>query len=128
MQPYQQPQPAQPYQQPHQPQGMVHQPSTGIEVLAKRGFLQWMLMLVSPVMLVNGQQHKLSWGRHMVALPPGQYQVNVYFPWFFQKANMTSATVAVYDGHVTALEYKTAFLTFMSGTLLDHGARPAFSG
>lgn len=41
---------------------------------------------------------------------------------FFQKANMTSATVAVYDGHVS-----TAFLTFMSGTLRDHGCRASFA-
>ncbi|HMR08501.1 MAG TPA: hypothetical protein PKA88_22125 [Polyangiaceae bacterium] len=127
MQPYQQPGQPQHYQQPNQPQAMVQQPSCGIEVLAKHGFLQWMLMLVSPMMLVNGHPYKLIWGRHIVPMPPGQYQVNVYFPWFFQKANMTHATVTVYDGHVTALEYSTAFLTFMSGTLRDHGCRPSFS-
>lgn len=118
----------QPYQQFQPPQAMVHQPSSGIEVLSKHSFLQWMLLFVSPVMLVNGQPVTLKWGLHTVPLAPGQYQVNVYFPWFFQKANMTNAMVNVYDGHVTSLQYETAFLTFMSGTLRELGCRPMFAG
>jgi hypothetical protein len=32
--------------------------------------------------------------------------------------------VPPYDGHVTALQYETTFLTFMSGTLRELGCRP----
>ncbi len=105
-------------------QAVVHQPSSGIELQANHSFLQWMLMFVSPVMVINGQKVTAKWGRHYVPLPAGNYDVMVYFPWFFQEANKARSAVAVYDGHVTGLTYSTAFLTFMSGTLRDMGCRP----
>ncbi|MCA9592576.1 MAG: hypothetical protein KC776_04670 [Myxococcales bacterium] len=105
-------------------QQVVHQPSSGIELQAKHSFLQWMLMFVSPVVMINGQKVTARWGNHFIPLAAGQYDVMVYFPWFFQQANKARSAVTVYDGHVTGLSYSTAFLTFMSGSLRDLGSRP----
>jgi len=93
-------------------------------VTANHNPLQWMLMFVSPVILINGQKVPLKWGTVPVPVPPGQYHVVMYFPWMFTDGCKTQAAIPVHPGHMTILRYETSFFTFAAGTLHVLGFHP----
>ena len=106
------------------PGAMVHQGSSGIELEAGFMFLQWLLFLVSPVAVVNGHKHTAKWGHHFIPLPPGQYEVTVYFPWLLTDGGKATRQVVVYDNSATGLKYDAPFFVIMSGSLVERGVRP----
>ena len=117
------------YPQPGPPQqpyaGPPAQLTSGLYVTAEYIFLQWMLMMTSPVITVYGRPIPFKWNRpQVVPLPPGNHPINIHFPWVFQKGNSTDAVVPVHPGHATELKYSTSFFVFTSGTIAPRGFRP----
>lgn len=105
--------------------GQQLQPNAGLQIQADYIFLQWMLMMVNPVVTLMGREHSIKWGRpHLFPLPPGNHQIRVYYPWFFQQANSVTTWVQVHVGFITQVKYTTSFLTFASGNLTPFGHRP----
>ncbi len=81
-------------------------------------FLQWMLFLVSPRISVNGQVQQGKWGLNVYNMPPGDYEVSVWFPWFFfSQCCKGTRRVQVAAGWATNVTYSVPIFLFMSGTM-----------
>lgn len=100
-------------------QAMMQQGQYG-QLAIRPGFfiLQWMLFLVSPRISVNGQVQKAKWGLNVYNMPPGDYEVTVWFPWFIMsRCGKATRRVQVAPGWATHVTYTAPFLLFMSGSM-----------
>lgn len=72
-----------------------------------------------PKILLNGDHIPVwGWGRTVLPLTPGQYQVHVHVPYIFPKqSGRADYTVAVTPGQLVELEYRAPFFTFSRGSL-----------
>jgi hypothetical protein len=72
-----------------------------------------------PKILLNGDQTPVwGWGRTVLPLAPGRYDVHVHVPYIFPKqAGRADYEVAVDPGQLVELEYRAPFFTFSRGSL-----------
>jgi hypothetical protein len=128
---YGQPQYGQPqYSQPQYGQQQYGQPpaqqggggQSAIAVLLKYFPLAWIFAFIKPKVFVNGHQVPAAWGRTVIPVPPGQYQVHVHVPYFLPpKVGPADLTVPVHPGQTVELEYRAPVIAFVKGSL---GAPP----
>lgn len=80
--------------------------------------LQWMLFLVSPRIAINGQVHTGKWGLNVFNLPPGEYEVSIWFPWLLMsQCGKATRRFQVGPGWATNVTYSAPFFLFMSGSM-----------
>jgi hypothetical protein len=90
----------------------------GIEVTGRHNPLAWILYLVPLEVEIDGQAQSGSWGTRFTAVPPGQHQVSVYFPYLFRRRCCEgSATVTVSPGQVARVGYRAPLFVFSPGKL-----------
>ena len=88
-------------------------------------FLQWILFFCKPVVEVNGQTMAMGWGRKVLELPAGNYQVRCYYSYLFRKSGMATLQVQVAPGCATNLAYfAPVFFVIFSGTMRQLGWSP----
>jgi len=110
---------------PPQPGGFVPAPAGQLEVHLSFLFLQWLLYFVSPRVALNGNVQLRAWGPNVFHMPPGQHQLDVFFPWLFQsRCGLASQVITIHPGYVTSVRYTAPFFTFMPGTLWVDQPRP----
>ncbi len=107
-----QPQSSQPSQQ------LAPQYGGQLHVRASFFFLQWFLFFVTPRIVINGQEQRARWGLTSISLPPGNYEISVYFQYFFSKAGRAKTQIQIAPGYATVLLYNAPmFFVFRSGSL-----------
>jgi hypothetical protein len=97
---------------------MQSQQTSGIEF--KLGFfpLAFILFACTPVVVINGAPQRLKWGTHFVPLAPGQYHIEVFFPYMLmRKCGRNTIDVNVQPGRVHKVSYYAPLLMFMKGSL-----------
>jgi hypothetical protein len=98
---------------------------TGIEV--KTGFfpLAWILLLCTPRIAINGRERQRPWGTHFFPLRPGEYDVEVWFPYLWMpKCSLAARKVEVHPGETTHVGFYVWPFFFMTGSLtVTHGKR-----
>ncbi len=78
----------------------------------------WILFLVKPYVSINGHAQQLGWGKHSFDLPPGQHQVEAWFPYILKKECCKGGTmVSVAPGASYKLRYRPAWLMFLPGSM-----------
>lgn len=88
-------------------------------------FLQWILLIVTPKIKINGQLYRKPWGTHGFDLPAGTYDVMVSYPYlFFSDCCLARAQVQIYPGYRTFVNYSSALFVFMSGSIFVAGQQP----
>ena len=99
---------------------MQPQQGSGIALTTKYHWLAFMLGLFKPVIEINGYRAGNAWGRQVIPLQPGQYQLHVHVPylWPLGTANLP---VNVYPDQFVELEYRAPMIAFIRGAL---GAPP----
>ncbi len=100
-------------------QAMQQQPQYGQLAIRPSFFiLQWMLFLVSPRISVNGQVQTAKWGLDVYNMPPGDYEVTIWFPWLLMsRCGVATRRVQVAPGWATNLTYSAPFFIFMGGSM-----------
>jgi hypothetical protein len=96
------------------------QPGSGIALTTKFNPLAFMLGLFKPVIEINGQRAANAWGRQVIPLQPGQYQVHVHVPYLW-RVGPADLPVNVYPGQLVELEYRAPLVAFIGGAM---GAPP----
>ncbi len=87
--------------------------------------LAWILYMVTPKVVINGQPHPAKWGRNAYDLPPGNYRVEAFFPYLFSdRAGAAVVDVAVHASYATVLAYEAPFLMWDAGTIRQTGNVP----
>lgn len=121
----------QPYPQPgQQPQGHGYpggpqqsagygapQPS-GMVLTLKYHPLAFLLGLLTPVVVINGQRVRARWGRNELPTPPGQYHLHVHAPYLLpRQIGKADTVVPVSPGQIIDVEYRAPLWTFSPGSL-----------
>jgi hypothetical protein len=100
----------------------AHSPMGVLDLNLNFLFLQWILLLVTPHLTINGYPQRRKWGRHFIELPPGTHHVRVSFPYLFtDHCGPADAMVPIYPGMATRLDYEAPLIVFMGGTLRMYG-------
>lgn len=97
---------------------MQGQPATGIQV--KTGFfpLSFFLFFCSPVVVIDGQAIKTSWGTQVFQVPPGQHTVKIFFRYMWMaECGANAITVMVAPGQITRLSYFMPPFIYAPGSL-----------
>ncbi len=99
--------------------------ATGPGILLHSSFfpLALLLYLTRPIVVANGEEYRVSWGRQFLPLLPGRYDLYLYTP-YLTRAGEAQITVDVYEGHVTPVSYSVPFIVFMAGQALVGPAEP----
>lgn len=72
--------------------------------------------LCSPVIEIDGESHKRSWGTHSFFVAPGQHEITAYHRWvFFSRAFESRVSVEVVDGVPLRLRWHTGWFVTSPG-------------
>ena len=74
---------------------------------------------VNPALTLNGWPVPTSfWGRNVVPVPPGEYQLHLHTPYFFpKKLGPADYRAVLQPGQWIELEYKAPLWNFSKGSL-----------
>ena len=80
--------------------------NTGVEVKLSFFPLAFLLLACTPRVEINGHAHICKWGTHFFTLPPGTYQVTIYFPYITSsRCGENTALVEVGEGQIRRVTY-----------------------
>jgi hypothetical protein len=94
-------------------------PGEGIEIIGRHNPLQWLLYFTKLTVEVDGQPEQGPWRRRrVIAVPPGEHRVSVYFKYLGKPRCCAAETVVqVAPEQVTRLEYRAPQLMTSPGKL-----------
>ena len=102
------------------PQGAAPVPAvkSGVEASVKFFPLAWLLLFCKPTITVDGQPHRLGWGKHFFELPPGRHTLRVYFRYFWMsRCGDNSVEVNVLPGKTSRVSYYMPPWIFAKGIM-----------
>ena len=68
--------------------------------------LAFLLFFCTPIVVINGVAVRLSWGNHRFMFAPGDYAVEVYFPYLFMpKCGANMVTLRLDPGAVRHVSF-----------------------
>lgn len=74
------------------------------------------LFLCTPRVVINGIVHRRAWGTHRFELPPGQYDISIFFSYlFWNQSGLARTVVEVPPGGFRSLKYEAPIIVMMSG-------------
>ena len=91
-----------------------------VQVEVDLGFfpLMWILYFVRPHLSINGQAEQRTWGKHLLSLAPGRYQIEAWYPYIFSsKTSPGSVVLDLHPGATYRLRYRPAWLVFLAGSM-----------
>ncbi len=92
--------------------------STGLQVTTAFFPLSFFLFFCSPIIVVDGQPYKTSWGTQFFPVAPGQHSVKIFFRYMWMaECGANAMTVAVYPGQITRLSYYMPPFIYAPGSL-----------
>jgi hypothetical protein len=91
---------------------------TVIEVKTNFFPLAFILFLCTPVIEINGQKNKRSWGTHFFEVKPGDYAVKIYFPYLFiSECGANQVKIHVSEGETKKISFYMPPWMLMAGTI-----------
>lgn len=91
---------------------------SAIAVTLKYHPLAFLLGLFKPQTQLNGHLAANAWGRHVLAVPPGQYHLHIHVPYLLPpQLGPADLPVNVYPGQTVELEYRAPMIAFSKGAL-----------
>ncbi len=97
---------------------MQQQPPTGIQV--KTGFfpLSFFLFFCTPVIVLDNQPIRKSWGTTFFPTQPGQHTIKIFFRYLWMaECGANAATVTVQPGQVTKVNYYMPPYVYAPGSI-----------
>jgi hypothetical protein len=71
-----------------------------------------------PLIEINGMPQPARWGRQDISLPPGSYQVRIFFPYMGMKqCGLAELAITLPDGQWVSVAYTPPFTIFQPGKL-----------
>ena len=91
---------------------------TGVEIKTEFFPLAWFLFMVTPIIEIDGQKNKKSWGTSFWDLTPGDHVVKIYFPYFgMSQCGANQMTITVVEGQTARLSYNMPPLMLSKGKM-----------
>ena len=92
--------------------------TTGVAVHTSFPPLSVFFYFCSPVVEINGQPKKSSWGSQFFELPEGEHVVTVYVPYlFWKRCGENSVTVRVTDGRTAKVTFAVPLVVTQKGSI-----------
>ena len=89
-----------------------------IEVTATHSPLAFIYRLFKPTIEINGHKERRPWGVHRFALPPGQYEVSVSYPWLLSpECGKNSVVVLLEAGQSRKILYRAGLVRYLPGKI-----------
>ncbi|MFY0569110.1 hypothetical protein ACN28E_35530 [Archangium lansingense] len=87
--------------------------------------------LVRPVVEIDGALTAVDWGTHSIPLDAGKHRIEIYVPWVplklgklkasSSRSSPASVDVTLRAGELAELEYRTAYLVYLPGSIEHKG-------
>ena len=94
---------------------------TGIEVSTSFFPLAFFLFFCTPIIEINGQKNRRSWGTYFFELKPGEYDIEIYFHYLFMpKCGANRIMLSIMDGQTRRIRFDMPMLMFEAGTIMEY--------
>jgi hypothetical protein len=90
------------------------------QIEVKIGFfpLAFLFLFCSPVVEINEQKYRSSWGTRSFDLPEGEYYISIYVPYlFWRRCGENSINVRAIAGKVTKISFYAPLIVFAKGRI-----------
>ncbi|MDR3236745.1 MAG: hypothetical protein LBT48_08515 [Prevotellaceae bacterium] len=92
--------------------------NTKLEVKTSFNPLNYLFLFCSPVVEINGEKHRSSWGTQTFNLPEGEYNITIYIPYLsWKRCGENSITVNVVAGKTTKISFRAPHTVFSKGSI-----------
>jgi hypothetical protein len=89
-----------------------------IEVKTRFFPLAFLFLFCSPVVEINGEKYRSSWGIRSFDLPEGEYNISIYVPYlFWRRCGENSIKVKTIAGRVTKISFYAPLIVFAKGSI-----------
>ncbi|MEU8177907.1 hypothetical protein AB0C14_33975 [Microbispora hainanensis] len=93
-------------------------PGAHLVLDVKRHWMGFTLALITPTIMLNGYQVPGRWGRNVIPLSPGQYQLHVHLPYLLPaRIGPADLTIWLQPGMALELEYRAPMWAYARGAL-----------
>jgi hypothetical protein len=93
-------------------------PQSRIEVTVTHSPLAFIYRFFTPTVEINGVKERRPWGVHVFALPPGDYEVAVSYPWLFSReCGKNSMRVHLEAGEERKVTYCAGLIRYLPGKI-----------
>lgn len=91
---------------------------TGIEIKVAFFPLAFLFFFCEPRIEIDGEAYERPWGKHFLAISPGEHRITVYFWYFFMsRCGENSISLSVAPGGIRRLHYYMPPWMFAKGSL-----------
>ena len=92
--------------------------ATSIEVTVAHPRLAFIYRFFTPTIEINGKKERRPWGVHLYALPPGDYEIAVSYPWIMdQECGKNSVRIRLEDGQSRKVKYTARYIRYIPGKI-----------
>jgi hypothetical protein len=91
--------------------------SSCIEVTVTHNVLAFFYKAFTPTVTINGKKERKPWGTHSFALPPGDYEVAISYPWIIRECGKNSVRFSLAQGETKRVRYCARLIRFIPGTI-----------
>jgi hypothetical protein len=89
-----------------------------IEVVVSYTSLAVIYSFFTPSIVINGQTHRLPWGKHSFELPPGRYEISISYPWLFMsECGKSTVHVDLRSGEKKRVTYCAGLIRYLPGKI-----------
>jgi hypothetical protein len=92
-------------------------PLSRIEVTITHNPLAVFYRAFTPTVAINGIKERKPWGAHMFSFPPGDYEVEVSYPWIISECGKNSVRFSLAPGETKKVRYCARFIRFWPGSI-----------
>jgi hypothetical protein len=96
----------------------IPSPQARIEVTVAHSHLAFFYRLFTPTIQINRTKERKPWGVHTFALPPGDYEISVWYPWLFSpECGKNSVRLRLEAGQVKRVKYRAGLIRYLPGKI-----------
>jgi hypothetical protein len=97
-----------------------------LEVTMSYSPLAFLYAFSTPTITINQRRERRPWGTHRFVLPPGNYLIEMSYPWFITpECGKNSVEVILHEGDHRHVRYTARLLRYWPGKISVDDAIPA---
>ena len=92
--------------------------NTKLTIEIKHSLLAFIYRFFTPTVSINESSYKKTWGKHTFELPPGQYHIEVSYPWIgSSECGKNSVDLELELGKESTVIYTARLIRYLPGKI-----------
>jgi hypothetical protein len=80
--------------------------------------MDFLYLLSTPTIVINGKKERRYWGTHTFNLPPGDHEIAISYPWLLSlECGKKTVRISLSSGETKKICYKARIIRFLPGKI-----------